>query len=74
MLPPFFTFFWVKQSLTKASLLCVSHTETPADHAAFEAEDSDAMEERLIHFGIGYTKAIVPGTDAAQLFFYDPEG
>lgn len=32
------------------------------------------MEERLVHFGIGYTKAIVPGADVAQLFFYDPEG
>lgn len=45
-----------------------------AGHAAFEAEDSDAMEERLVHFGIEYTKAIVPGVDVAQLFFFDPEG
>lgn len=64
----------VKQILLNASLLCLSHSETPGNYAAFEAEDSDAMEERLVHFGIGYTKAIVPGTDAAQLFFYDPEG
>ena len=40
--------------------------------AAFEVEDSDAMEARLVYFGIEYTKAIVPGTDAAQLFFFDP--
>lgn len=52
----------------------LSHTETSASHAAFEAEDSDSMEERLVHFGIGYTKAIVPGAEVAQLFFYDPEG
>lgn len=32
------------------------------------------MEERLVHFGIEYTKAIVPDVDVAQLFFYDPEG
>ena len=42
------------------------------DVAAFEVEDSDAMEARLVYFGIEYTKAIVPGTDAAQLFFFDP--
>ena len=30
------------------------------------------MEERLVFFGIEYTKAKVPGTEAAQLFFYDP--
>ena len=42
------------------------------DVAAFEVEDSAAMEARLVYFGIEYTKAIVPGTDAAQLFFFDP--
>ncbi len=34
--------------------------------------DADAMEARLVFFGIQYTKAIVPDTDAAQLFFFDP--
>ena len=46
--------------------------EVDVDAAAFEVEDSDAMEARLVYFGIEYTKAIVPGTDAAQLFFFDP--
>ncbi|KAL3147193.1 hypothetical protein ABBQ32_002694 [Trebouxia sp. C0010 RCD-2024] len=45
-----------------------------ANHLAFEVEDSDAMEERLVHFGIEYTKAVVPDVDVAQLFFFDPEG
>ena len=43
-------------------------------HAAFEVEDADAMEARLLFFGIEYTKAVVPGVEAAQLFFFDPEG
>lgn len=58
----------------QVSLLELTSIETFAHDAAFEAEDSDAMEERLVHFGIEYTKAIVPGADIAQLFFYDPEG
>lgn len=45
-----------------------------ANHLAFEVQDIAAMEERLVFFGIEYTKAKVPGTEAAQLFFYDPEG
>ena len=42
--------------------------------AAFEVEDADVMEARLIYYGITYTKAVVPGVNAAQLFFFDPEG
>ena len=32
------------------------------------------MEDRLKYYGIEYTKAIVPDTDAVQLFFFDPHG
>lgn len=42
--------------------------------AAFEVDNAEAMEHRLQHFGIEYTRAIVPGTEAVQLFFYDLHG
>ena len=42
--------------------------------AAFEVENAEAMEDRLAFFGIEYTKVVIPGTDAFQLFFFDPEG
>ena len=42
--------------------------------AAFEVESADAMEARLVFYGIEYAKAVVPGVDASQLFFFDPEG
>ena len=42
--------------------------------AAFEVESADAMEARLVFYGIEYTKAVVPDTDASQLFFFDPAG
>ena len=29
---------------------------------------------RLKHFGIEYHKFLVPGTNASQIFLYDPEG
>ncbi len=33
-----------------------------------------AMEARLKRFGVEYHKFIVPGTSAAQIFLWDPEG
>lgn len=45
-----------------------------ANHLAFEVDNAEAMEHRLQHFGIEYTRAIVPGTEAVQLFFYDLHG
>lgn len=42
--------------------------------AAFEVDDAVAMEKRLQYFGIEYTRAIVPDTEAVQLFFFDPCG
>lgn len=45
-----------------------------ANHLAFEVENAEAMEARLAFFGIEYTKVVIPGTDAFQLFFFDPEG
>ena len=50
----------------------MANMDCHSGHAAFEVQDIAAMEERLVFFGIEYTKAVVPGTEAAQLFFYDP--
>jgi hypothetical protein len=42
--------------------------------AAFLVDDLEATERKLRHWGIEYDKFIVPGTGAAQIFFFDPEG
>ena len=42
--------------------------------AAFEVESLEKAEERLLRSGVEYHKFIVPGTNAAQIFLYDPEG
>ena len=41
---------------------------------AFEVDDAEAMENRLKYYGIEHTRAVVPDTEAVQLFFYDPHG
>jgi len=45
-----------------------------ANHLAFEVDDAEAMEKRLKYYGIEHTRAVVPNTEAVQLFFYDPHG
>ena len=42
--------------------------------AAFEVASLADMEARLKRFGVEYHKFIVPGTNAAQIFLWDPEG
>lgn len=42
--------------------------------AAFAVASLEAAELRLKHFNIEYHKFLVPGTNAAQIFLYDPEG
>ncbi len=42
--------------------------------AAFEVASLDNMEARLKRFGVEYHKFMVPGTNAAQIFLWDPEG
>ncbi|KAK9840660.1 hypothetical protein WJX81_007833 [Elliptochloris bilobata] len=43
-------------------------------HKAFEVASLADMEARLKRFGVEYHKFIVPGTNAAQIFLWDPEG
>ena len=60
-----------------ARLSCQSRPVMPASHAApaaFEVASLEDAEVRLKHFKIEYHKFLVPGTNAAQIFFYDPEG
>lgn len=42
--------------------------------AAFEVASLENMEARLKRFGVEYHKFMVPGTNAAQIFLWDPEG
>ena len=42
--------------------------------AAFEVASLGDMEARLKRFGVEYHKFMVPGTNAAQIFLWDPEG
>ena len=42
--------------------------------AAFEVASLADMEARLQRFGVEFHKFIVPGTNAAQIFLWDPEG
>jgi hypothetical protein len=42
--------------------------------AAFAVASLEQAELRLKQFGIEFHKFIVPGTNAAQIFLYDPEG
>jgi hypothetical protein len=43
-------------------------------HAAFAVASLADAEARLKHFGIEFHKFLVPGTNASQIFLYDPEG
>ncbi|CAK0785373.1 hypothetical protein CVIRNUC_008581 [Coccomyxa viridis] len=43
-------------------------------HKAFAVASLAEAELRLKHFGIEYHKFLVPGTNASQIFLYDPEG
>lgn len=42
--------------------------------AAFAVASLADAEARLKHFGIEFHKFMVPGTNASQIFLYDPEG
>ena len=42
--------------------------------AAFAVASLAEAELRLKEFGIEYHKFLVPGTNASQIFLYDPEG
>lgn len=42
--------------------------------AAFAVASLADAERRLKQFGIEYHKFLVPGTNASQIFLYDPEG
>ena len=42
--------------------------------AAFAVANLADAERRLKQFGIEYHKFLVPGTNASQMFLYDPEG
>ena len=42
--------------------------------AAFAVASLADAERRLKELGIEYHKFLVPGTNAAQIFLYDPEG
>jgi len=42
--------------------------------AAFAVASLADAERRLKHYSIEYHKFLVPGTNASQIFLYDPEG
>ncbi len=42
--------------------------------AAFAVASLEQAELRLKHFNIEFHKFLVPGTNASQIFLYDPEG
>lgn len=44
------------------------------NHAAFGASDFDGLLARLARHGVDYRLTTVPGTDARQAFFQDPNG
>lgn len=44
------------------------------DHVAFEANDLDAMRERLRENGIAFRETIVPRDRSVQIFIKDPDG
>ncbi|BDA47016.1 hypothetical protein COCOBI_09-4710 [Coccomyxa sp. Obi] len=43
-------------------------------HKAFAVASLEQAELRLKHFNIEFHKFLVPGTNASQIFLYDPEG
>lgn len=42
--------------------------------AAFAVASLEEAELRLKHYNIEFHKFLVPGTNASQIFLYDPEG
>ncbi len=46
----------------------------PPMAAAFAVASLEQAELRLKHFNIEFHKFLVPGTNASQIFLYDPEG
>jgi glyoxylase I family protein len=45
-----------------------------SEHQAFQVSDLDTAEEALLQMGVEYHKFLVPGTNCAQIFLYDPDG
>lgn len=43
-------------------------------HLCFQVDDISATAEQLKSMGIQFSGAEVPGRNATQLFFYDPDG
>ncbi|RAK52867.1 VOC family protein [Phenylobacterium deserti] len=49
-------------------------TKSALNHVAFEIADYDAMIDRLETAGLTYVAKAVPGSDARQIFLFDPNG
>ena len=69
------------KSLSSGNALIRSHQGTARSElcidvmcAAFAVASLEQAELRLKHFNIEFHKFLVPGTNASQIFLYDPEG